>query len=94
MAAGKELAAAMMKDPDSARFRLVTVKKLDGARFVCGEINAKNSYGGYVGYQRFLSDGKLIVMDGIASPFSIELTIAGVPNARDEPNPAITDLCE
>jgi hypothetical protein len=38
-----------LKDPESARFRDVRV--VDHA--ACGEINAKNSYGGYVGFRRF-----------------------------------------
>jgi hypothetical protein len=39
------------KDPDSAKFRNVRVVR--GS--VCGEVNAKNSFGGYVGYKRFVS---------------------------------------
>lgn len=43
-----------LKDPDSAIFRnmrLVDYKST--GRIVCGEFNAKNSYGGYVGYKIF-----------------------------------------
>lgn len=39
-----------LKDPDSAKFRDVKLYK-SGA--VCGSYNAKNSYGGYVGYTHF-----------------------------------------
>lgn len=52
-----------LKDPESARFRNVFTKenkKEDGSisYLVCGEINAKNSYGAYVGYKPFYySDG-------------------------------------
>lgn len=43
-----------LKDPDSAKFNNVRlVKYLEGS-VVCGEINAKNSYGGYVGYRQFV----------------------------------------
>lgn len=50
---GKKAAADMLKDPGSAQFRNVRLQPhLQGA-VVCGEINAKNSYGGYVGFTRF-----------------------------------------
>ena len=39
-----------LKDPDSVTFRKLVLRK-NG--FFCGEYNAKNSYGGYVGYKRF-----------------------------------------
>lgn len=43
-----------LKDPDSALFRneagFVTSR---GDQIVCGEYNAKNSYGGYVGYTAY-----------------------------------------
>lgn len=45
----KMLVSSTLKDPDSARFRGVKAKW----GTVCGEVNAKNSYGGYVGYRRF-----------------------------------------
>jgi hypothetical protein len=43
------------KDPDSATFRNLTTSPVeeDGDQLVCGELNAKNSYGAYTGYQRF-----------------------------------------
>lgn len=42
-------------DPDSAKFRCVTVKrsKTEDLIIVNGGINAKNAYGGYVGYKAF-----------------------------------------
>jgi len=45
-------------DPDSANFRnlLVTVDK--SGRTLCGEVNAKNRMGGYVGYRRFIAPFK------------------------------------
>jgi len=44
-----------LKDPESAKFRNVHVKKGSGAA-VQGEVNAKNSYGGYIGFDRFYFD--------------------------------------
>lgn len=53
--------ANSLKDPESARFRGVKVKWEN----VCGEVNAKNSYGGYVGYRRFYAiDSVDVHMEG------------------------------
>lgn len=45
-----------LKDPESAKFQNVRVVSYAGGRFACGEINAKNSLGGYVGYKPFIGD--------------------------------------
>ncbi len=53
-----------MKDPDSTKFqKLREIKNSVGESVACGEVNAKNSYGGYVGYQLFSysSDGIVIL---------------------------------
>ena len=45
-----------LKDPDSAQFR--------NQYGLCGEVNAKNAYGGYTGYMRFMAASKdLVVFD-------------------------------
>lgn len=56
-ATGAEKAASdQMKDPSSSQFRNLRVRPAAAPenRVVCGEINAKNSYGGYVGFKPFL----------------------------------------
>ncbi len=53
IAAAQVAAKKDLKDPDSARFQNLRIAEYDGGNVVCGEINAKNSYGGYVGYKRF-----------------------------------------
>lgn len=50
--------ADSLKDPDSAKFRNVRFIQHEGGALICGEVNAKNAYGGYVGYTKFLSDSK------------------------------------
>lgn len=50
VATSKAIVADQLKDPDSAKFRKVAIVR----KSVCGEINAKNSMGGYVGYRRFM----------------------------------------
>lgn len=61
-----ESAKSDLKDPDSAQVRNVVyygsyMLAKDGQHFIlpwhtiCGEINARNSYGGYVGYRLFFA---------------------------------------
>jgi len=46
-----------IKDPDSAQFR--------NQRGGCGEVNAKNSFGAYTGFKRFMvSGGDMAFIDG------------------------------
>lgn len=43
-----------LKDPASAQFRsLRTYALANGERITCGEVNGKNSFGAYVGFQPF-----------------------------------------
>ena len=41
------------KDPEAARFRGLFVSRMGDALILCGEVNAKNSYGAYIGFRRF-----------------------------------------
>jgi hypothetical protein len=50
----------MLKDPDSARFRSEFVTH-DGT--VCGFVNAKNSYGGYGGFKRYIVETDRVTLD-------------------------------
>lgn len=59
MQKGMEAAKAKLKDPGSAKFRGVYFHQgADGIPMTCGEVNSKNSLGGYGGFQRFVSAGK------------------------------------
>jgi len=42
------------RDPDSAKFRNEHVISWNGATYVCLEMNAKNGFGGYVGYTPYM----------------------------------------
>lgn len=58
--AGKAYVLNELKDPGSAQFRgLFTVRDI----WLCGEVNAKNSYAGYVGFKRFISMGEIGLVD-------------------------------
>lgn len=50
--------ALKLKDPESARFTNVT----SDHGLVCGWVNAKNSYGGYVGFRPFAVVGDMAVL--------------------------------
>lgn len=49
---------ARLKDPDSAEFRNVGYYSGGPGMAVCGEVNAKNSFGGYSGFERFVALGE------------------------------------
>lgn len=44
-----------LKDPASARFQNLRVQTHPEGKIVCGEVNAKNSFGGYVGFRQFIA---------------------------------------
>lgn len=53
-----EMIKSQLKDPDSARFRNVRAVPFMGigdkvGDVFCGEVNARNSMGGYTGFERF-----------------------------------------
>lgn len=53
---GKEAIASRLKDPNSVKFQGVYFSHPAGfPPLVCGQVNAKNSFGGYSGFQRFIS---------------------------------------
>jgi hypothetical protein len=58
---GQDAVQEKLKDPSSATFRkaFFHLAKLNGAfaPITCGQVNSKNSLGGYVGYQRYISAG-------------------------------------
>jgi hypothetical protein len=67
IAKAKETATRDFMDPDSAKFRKLSVVR--GS--VCGEVNSKNGFGGYVGYKRFVSvAGVVSLHDDGSSKFS------------------------
>ena len=51
VAQAKSIVARDLKDPSSVQFRDVRLSKASGS--VCGEYNAKNGYGAYVGFALF-----------------------------------------
>ena len=55
VAIAKSAVQGLMKDPESTRFGdgYQAYQLSNGDDVICGSLNAKNSYGGYVGYNAF-----------------------------------------
>lgn len=83
-AAAQDAAKEGLKDPDSAKFQNLRIADFDGGKVVCGEINAKNSYGGYVGYKRFIAG---------TSAATIYNTSSKYPEINDASNAGIVAAC-
>ncbi|SEM50885.1 Sporulation related domain-containing protein [Pseudomonas sp. ok272] len=57
---GQDMVASTLKDPDSAKFQrvfMVEEKVIGDAHYgvLCGEVNSKNSLGGFTGFKRFVA---------------------------------------
>lgn len=67
IALNQERIKVRLKDPESAQFRNVFVSNTsyisDDTPVICGEINAKNSFGGYTGFERFVSHGSVQLLE-------------------------------
>jgi hypothetical protein len=77
--------AGGLKDPDSAKFQWTRIPKAlpnDGMIDYCGLVNAKNSYGGYIGAQPFI--GTIQVSKG--------KIVAGAVGAVGDPTPMYREI--
>lgn len=70
----RERLRAGLRDPDSALFRNETLSLSQDtdnvAISLCGEVNAKNAYGGYTGFQAFIINREGILMIDGSEPRS------------------------
>lgn len=60
-----------LKDADSAKFRNVQFYSGSGSPIVCGEVNARNGFGGFSGFERFIAKGPrmpAVLASDMASP--------------------------
>lgn len=58
-----------LKDPSSAEIRN---SRLGKSGVICGEVNAKNSFGAFTGYKKFIQIGTTTLMEDGSSEFSKE----------------------
>lgn len=59
---GKEQIRTRLKDPASAQFRNVHFYSGGGVPVTCGEVNSRNSFGGYTGFERFIAAGSQLAV--------------------------------
>lgn len=53
----RQAVAAELRDPGAAQFRDVrVVASTEAGANACGEVNAKNGYGGFIGWQPFFAE--------------------------------------
>jgi hypothetical protein len=65
-----------MKDPDSAQFRDEVLGKIIGPVY-CGQVNARNGYGGYAGFTRVMAGFDLSGAYVFSETYDSLLTIGG-----------------
>ncbi len=91
---GKEAVINKLKDGSSAEFRNVFFNN-NGTPVSCGEVNSKNSFGAYSGYQRFIYVGSALtileeeVNDGIQelwNQYCVKPNLALQKNLMNTPN--------
>jgi hypothetical protein len=70
----KEKIQNRLKDPASAEFKNTFVSRKMGSPIVCGQINSKNSFGAFSGFQRFISGGEIQVLESDMAPGEMETT--------------------
>lgn len=59
-----------LRDPGSADFRNERFYSGGAAPVVCGEVNSKNGFGGYSGFQRYIAAGDVPDLAFLASDFA------------------------
>nr|WP_317892390.1 hypothetical protein [uncultured Sphingomonas sp.] len=77
----REALSGSLKDVRSAEFRNLTESsKADenGVRLICGEVNAKNAFGAYTGFKKFMvpsTGGEAMIADDPGTASVLDLTI-------------------
>jgi hypothetical protein len=72
ISAAKKVVDSTLKDPASAQYKSEFISS--DKTIVCGEVNAKNSLGGYVGFKRYLSRGQqILIEDGSFTQWDLEV---------------------
>lgn len=69
-----------LKDQDSAKFRNIKFApaEAEDSWVMCGEYNAKNSYGGYAGFSRFMG---MVIVKGRQTMYFVVTVEDGVANS-------------
>jgi len=67
ISAAKVAVANGLKDPQSAQFKNARLVAFQEGAVVCGEVNGKNSYGGYTGFKKFAATSEAALIDQTSS---------------------------
>ena len=54
----EEFVKRLLLDPELARFGSLVARRLENFTVICGEVNAKNRFGGYIGKMPFIGEIK------------------------------------
>jgi hypothetical protein len=73
----RSLVIGVLKDPGSVQFR--GQQWHPESKTLCGELNAKNSMGGYVGYKKFVATQQGYLLEG-ASLRTLDISQYQMPN--------------
>lgn len=68
-----------LRDPESSRFRRITVGNSSTLKAICGEVNGKNAMGAYAGYSTFI----FFTQTGAANVYALGTDDAKVVSERD-----------
>lgn len=67
MRAAVDLVRSTTADPRAVKFRSVAISP--GGKAVCGEYNARNKLGAYVGFYRFMVTSNMVAHESAGRPF-------------------------
>lgn len=62
---GERFVGPTLKDAGSAQYRNLTYRVRLGVPTLCGEVNARNSFGGYTGFRRFMVMGSVLTFNSV-----------------------------
>ena len=88
----QEQVAQVLKDPSSAQFQNVQALDEEAFWYICGEVNGKNSFGAYAGFDRFygtyypmtdMATGAIVENDDY-SIYSNRCDVTGAPISIEE----------
>lgn len=81
-----------LKDPDSAKFRDGYVyPQSDGSFVGCGSVNAKNGFGAYSGYRRFIASKGNVLFDGGTAQNIANFDVDWITRCRDNTPPSYSN---
>lgn len=72
----KDAMTASLKDPASAKYQDVMAHRYQSGYVFCGAVNAKNGFGGYMGFTRFVALPGMAVLESGTKDFEAFSSVA------------------